>query len=70
MKHEPYRIYQCMRCKKLELSWNAEEQTIGECTAKGGIPVKVMEEYTLEHPAPVCEDWVKGKPKKAKKEKT
>ena len=68
MKSEPYHIYQCMRCKKLELNWDAEEQTIGECKAKK-VLVKVYKKYTLEHPGPDCSDWVKGKPKKAKKEK-
>lgn len=69
MKPEPYRIYQCSRCKKLELNWNAEARTVGECLVKERVPVKVMKKYTLEHPAPDCGSWVKGKPKKCKKEK-
>ena len=57
-----------MRCKKLELSWNAEERTVGECKVHK-VPVKVIKKYTLEHPAPFCDDWIKGKPKKCPRKK-
>ena len=66
MKLEPYRIFQCMRCKKLELNWDSEAKTVGTCGARKAL-VKIYEEYTLDHPAPNCDDWVKGKPKKCKK---
>lgn len=66
-KHEPFHIYQCNRCKKLELP---REYTgiVGQCKAKD-LPVKVVARYTLENPGPDCKKWAKGKPKLAKKEK-